>query len=111
MSNPCKKVNVNGHDYIRSDLVPEPAKGTRAVVVVDRGWIFAGDVTEKDGRICLDRAVWVFKWSSIGFAAVIADPTAKGVDIRKMPAPVDIPAGSEIYRVPVADDWGLTCKG
>jgi hypothetical protein len=25
--------------------------GTRAVVVVDRGWIFAGDVTRENGRI------------------------------------------------------------
>ena len=25
--------------------------GNRAVIVVDRGWVFAGDVTEKDGRI------------------------------------------------------------
>ena len=26
-------------------------KKTRAVIVVDRGWIFAGDVTRENGRI------------------------------------------------------------
>ena len=79
----------------------------RAVVVVDRGWIFAGDVTEENGRIYLDRAVWVFSWERIGFAAVVENPKQPGVDIRLMPTRVDVPAGSEVYRLPVASDWGL----
>jgi len=86
----------------------ERAKSGRVVVVVDRGWIFAGDVTEKDGRIYLDRAVWVFKWSSIGFAAVVENPTQSGVDIRPMSTLVDIPADSEVFRLPVGDGWGIT---
>lgn len=79
----------------------------RAVVVVDRGWIFAGDVTEKAGRIYLDRAVWVFSWQRIGFAAVVANPKQTGVDIRLISTRIDIPTDSEIFRLPVADDWGL----
>ena len=31
--------------------MPEVPIGNRAVVVVDRGWIWAGDVEEKDGKI------------------------------------------------------------
>ena len=58
------------------------ASGNRCVVVVDRGWIFAGDLTEENGRIRLTRAVWVFRWESIGFAAVVANPKTTGVDIR-----------------------------
>ena len=81
--------------------------GNRAVVVVDRGWIFAGDVTEHNGRIYLDRAAWVFRWEKIGFAAVVANPDQDGVDIRPMPTRVDIPAASEVFRLPVGDDWGL----
>jgi len=102
----CKEVNINGADYIRKDLVEQP-NGNRCVVVVDRGWIYAGDVTEENGRIYLDRAVWLFKWSSIGFASVLEDPTQKGIDIRKMPTRVDVPARSEIFRCPVGDDWGM----
>jgi hypothetical protein len=79
----------------------------RAVVVVDRGWIFAGDVTEENGRIYLDRAVWVFSWERIGFAAVVENPKQAGVDIRLMPTRVDVPAGSEVFRLPVAPHWGL----
>ena len=81
-------------------------KSNRAVIVVDRGWIFAGDVTRKDGRIYLSRAVWVFKWDSVGFAAVIDDPKKAKADIRPI-ADVDIPEGAEIFCVPVSEDWGL----
>lgn len=86
---------------------PEKPNGNRAVIVVDRGWIFAGDVTRKDGRIRLDRAVWVFRWESIGFNGVIDDPGHSGVDIRVMKQPVDIPEGAEVFCVPVESEWGL----
>jgi hypothetical protein len=94
-------LNINGTTYVPASLVPS---GNRAVVVVDRGWIFAGDVTREDGRIRITRAVWVFSWKSCGFAAVIEDPSK--ADIRPM-ADVDMPAGAEIFSVPVHDQWGL----
>jgi len=83
------------------------AAGTRAVVVVDRGWIFAGDVTREGNRIFLDNAVWVFRWESIGFDGVIANPKDDKVILRKMKNRVEIPAQSEIFSVPVSDDWGV----
>lgn len=94
-------ITINGVEY-----APVKSNGNRAVVVVDRGWIFAGDVTERAGRIYLSRAVWVFRWESVGFAAVVADPKKSKADIRPIDD-VDIPKGSEIFRIPVADDWGL----
>ncbi|MFA5801183.1 MAG: hypothetical protein WC911_01770 [Thermoleophilia bacterium] len=96
-----KSITIDGVEY--APVVPN---GKRAIVVVDRGWIFAGDVTEANGRIILSRAVWVFKWTGgCGFSAIFED--AKKADVRKMPTVVDIPAKSEIYRVPVSDNWGL----
>jgi hypothetical protein len=95
-------VTIDGVTYRR-----EQPNGKRAVVVVDRGWIFAGDVAEANGRITLTRAVWVFRWESVGFDGVIAKPKSDKVTIRKMDTPVDIPAEAEIFRIPVADDWGL----
>ena len=98
-------ITVNGVEYIRADSVPAAKpNGNRAVIVVDRGWIFAGDVTRENERIYLSRAVWVFRWESCGFAKVIEDPTQ--ADIRPM-ADVDIPEGAEIFCVPVNDQWGL----
>ena len=97
-------IEINGVEYVRADT---QQVGTRAVVVVDRGWIFAGDVTRENGRIRLDRAVWVFRWESIGFDGMIANPKSSQVTIRSMPNAVDIPEGAEIFMVPVDDSWGL----
>ncbi len=80
--------------------------GKRAVVVVDRGWIFAGDVTRENGRILLTNALHVFKWESVGFSGMISDPKKAKADLRPI-ANVDIPAGAEIFCVPVDDGWGL----
>ena len=99
-----EKIEINGVEYVRADVRPI---GTRAVVVVDRGWIFAGDVVRENGRIRLDRAVWVFRWESVGFDGVIADPKSAKVTIRPIPNGVDLPEGAEIFLVPVDDSWGL----
>ena len=96
-------VTINGVDY--APIANRPT-GTRAVVVVDRGWIFAGDVTRENGRIRLSNALHVFKWESVGFAGMIADPKKAQADLRPI-ADVDIPAGAEVFCVPVADDWGV----
>lgn len=104
-----EKISINGIDYVSVDFVAQPRSGTRAVVVVDRGWIFAGDVSEENGRIYLDRAVWVFRWERVGFAAVVQNPEAAGADIRPLSTRIDLPAGSEVFRLPVADDWGMSC--
>ncbi len=92
-------ITLNGIEY-----APVVQAGARAVVVVDRGWIFAGDIHEENGRIFLSRAVWVFRWETVGFAAVIEKPS--NADIRPI-ADLDIPMGSEIFRIPVPDNWGL----
>lgn len=81
--------------------------GTRAVVVVDRGWIWAGDVTEHDNKIVLSNAVWLFRWESIGFDGVLANPKNSKATLKRITNNVEIPNGSIIFRVPVADDWGL----
>ena len=98
-------IEINGVEYVRADT---RQVGTRAVVVVDRGWIFAGNVTRENGRIRLDRAVWVFRWESIGFDGMIANPKSSQVTIRSMPNGVDLPEGAEIFCVPVDDSWGLS---
>ena len=81
--------------------------GNRAVVVVDRGWIFAGDVRRENGRIYLSRAVHVFRWESIGFDGMLANPKSDKVTIKTLSNDVEIPAGSEIFSIPVGDQWGL----
>jgi hypothetical protein len=97
------KITINGIDYVPADSKPA---GNRAVVVVDRGWIFAGDVTRKNGRIALTNALHVFKWDALGFSGMVADPKAAKADLRPV-ADVDIPEGAEVFSVPVPEGWGL----
>lgn len=104
MNQAINEIEINGVKYRPITATPS---GKRAVVVVDRGWIFAGDVTEENGRIYLDRAVWVFRWESVGFAAVVDDPRKAKADLRPMSSRVDLPCDAEIFRVPVGDTWGL----
>lgn len=95
-------VTINGVDY---EPIANRPTGTRAVVVVDRGWVFAGDVTRENGRIRISRALHVFKWESVGFAGMIADTKKAKADLRPI-ADVDVPAGAEVFCVPVPDNWG-----
>lgn len=99
-----EEIIVNGERYVKASTKPS---GTRAVVVVDRGWIWAGDVVQEDGFIRLENAVWVFRWEEIGFNGVIDNPKSDRVDLRRMDNPVEIPNGSVIFRIPVTDNWGL----
>jgi hypothetical protein len=97
-------IKIDEVEYVRKDAVPAVPSGSRAIIVVDRGWIFAGDVTRENGRIKLSRALHVFKWETVGFAGIIEN--TKKADLRKI-ADVDIPEGAEIFAVPVHDQWGL----
>jgi len=100
----AETVTINGVEYVRADQIEAKPTGNRAIIVVDRGWIFAGDVTRENGRIKLSRALHVFKWESVGFAGIIEN--TKKADLRKI-ADVDIPEDAEIFCVPVSESWGL----
>ena len=97
-------IKIDEVEYVRADSVKQAPTGNRAVIVVDRGWIFAGDVTRENGRIKLTRALHVFKWTDVGFAGMLEN--TKKADLRPC-ADVDIPAGAEVFAVPVSDSWGL----
>ena len=97
-------IKIDEVEYVRKDSIQQKPNGNRCVVVVDRGWIFAGDVTRENGRIKLSRALHVFKWESVGFAGMLEN--TKKADLRKI-ADVDIPEDAEIFCVPVSESWGM----
>lgn len=108
MTNP-QRITIDKIVYVREDSVQQPPAGDRCVVVVDRGWMYAGDVTDENGRVRLSRAVHIQKFTGgIWFGGMLKNPDSEHVHLQLVPGGVvDIPAGSEIFRVPVADDWGL----
>ena len=103
------EITVDGVVY-----VPKvPPKTRRCFVVIDRGWLFAGDVEDytdpvSGHRILIHNAVWVFGWEKVGLTAVLEDH--RKADIRPLPdnaTEVDFPGSTEIYRIPVPDGWGV----
>lgn len=105
MSKP-ETIMIDEVKYVRADSVKAPIVGNRAVIVVDRGWIFAGDVTRENGRIKLSRAVHVFRWESIGFNGMLENPKSNKVTLKPLPD-VDMPADAEIFAIPVDESWGI----
>ena len=104
----ANELELNGVRYVRAGSVPTPVpSGNRCVLVLDRGWIVAGDITDRDGRIIVDNAVHVRSWSGIGFDGLIdSDGRGDNVDVRKMSSRFDCPADTELFRVPVGATWG-----
>jgi len=113
MSNELKEISLDGVKYLRADCVGEaPKPGKRAVVVLDRGWIVAGDVSTYEDehgqtRLRITRSVHVRSWTGIGFDGMIAAPKSDKVIIQPMSNGFDCPGDSELFRVPVDDNWGL----
>ena len=101
-------IDVNGVTYVPQDSSNTIPTGNRAVVVIDRGWIFAGNVTtcELTGELTITNAVHVFRWESIGFTGVLSDPKSSKVTLKECDYPVKVPSGSVIFSVPVNEDWG-----
>lgn len=99
-------ITINNVLYVPADSIKREIVGNRHVVVVDRGWIFAGDMKREKGRIKLSRALHVFKWNSIGFAKMVELGKNNKVDLRPI-ADVDLPEDAEIFSIPVDETWGL----
>lgn len=101
------EIQINGVKYVKADSISAPIVGNRHVVVVDRGWIFAGDLVRENGRIKLTRAIHVFRWESIGFDGMIANPKSNKVTLKPLNNSIDMPEDAEIFSVPVNESWGL----
>lgn len=109
MEQQINELTINGQQYVlKSSIQPEPPKGNRCVLVIDRGWVVAGDIEDKDWRIFVTRALWLFKWNEIGLDGVIKSPKSPKAVVREWPGgKVDVPAGAEVFRIPVSENWGL----
>lgn len=105
METKVNELEINGIKYIPKGT--EQPTGNRVVLVLDRGWIFAGDLTRKNDRLVLTRVLQVRHWSGIGFEGMLENPQSDKVIIKKMSHPVDCPASAELFCIPVSPEWGL----
>ena len=104
-------IEINGVTYapVGSGSASTLPSGNRHVVVIDRGWIVAGDVStdEVTKERIVSNAVWVFGWESIGFDGVLKDPKSSKVTLKSLPYPFKVPEVSVIFTVPVPENWGV----
>ena len=106
-------IKINGITYAPVGSTDGSANtlpsGNRHVVVIDRGWIVAGDVTtdEVTQELIVSNALHVFRWESIGFTGVLENPKSDKVTLKNIPYPVKVPQGSVIFTIPVPQDWGV----
>ncbi len=104
----AEKIVINGKTYVSETSVPPAVPtGNRHVIVIDRGWVVAGDLVVKEDRLYLNRAVHVLSWSGCGFDGMLRDPKSSNVKLKKFDHVLNAPADSEIFRVQVSNDWGM----
>ncbi|MDF1699852.1 MAG: hypothetical protein P1V36_01650 [Planctomycetota bacterium] len=102
------EIEVNGVTYVpKGSRAPAPT-GSRYVIVLDRGWVFAGDIVEEEsGRVKVVNVIHVRRWSSVGFDGMVADPGSGHVTLKKVTTPLSYPEGAELFRISVSDGWGV----
>ena len=106
---PLQVLEVNGVRYVPEGAA-SPAvlpEGNRAVFVIDRGFIYAGNYSLSDGQYTLSNAVNLRRYEFIGFEGVLANPNSEKATIIKVPYPVIVPSGSVLFLIPVPQGWGL----
>lgn len=97
-----QKITIDGVDY----APVSPPTGTRAICVLDRGWIFVGHLEKDDaGRFTLRNVANIRKWGSGGYGGLTTDPKASGVNLAPC-ADIVFDPSAMIFSTPVSDDWG-----
>ncbi len=95
------EIIVNGVTYTPKSEQPT---GDRYIVVLPRGWIGVGNVTEEDGTCRIANCYNLRRWEKNGFGGVTTDPKAAGVHLDKC-ADIIYRRDAEILRVPIAESW------
>jgi len=80
-------------------------QGNRHIVVLDRGWIFAGELSQDEqGMYRLTQAVNVRRWKQNGFGGLTKSATASGAELDPCD-PITFSASAMILAVPIGGDW------
>jgi len=83
------------------------AVGTRAIVVLERGWIFAGNLSydEKTDVSTITDCCNIRKWKTGGFGLLTKNATAAGAELDKC-EPIKY-KGNPIFVCPIDEAWDV----
>ena len=98
-------MSINGEDWVKADSQASRVTGNRRIVVLDRGWIFVGQLETNDAGVCtLRQAFNLRRWKSGGFGGVTLDPNAAGVEVDAC-ADVVFSVREIKFSVPIREEW------
>ncbi|MCP4570350.1 MAG: hypothetical protein GY841_22440 [FCB group bacterium] len=79
--------------------------GDRHLVVLDRGWVFAGNLSQDEhGVFTINNCKNVRKWSSGGFGGLALSAKNSGAVLDDC-APVKFEASARIFVSPISESW------
>ena len=87
-----------------TSLMANCQEGDRHIVVLDRGWIFVGDLTIKDGVGTLTNCHNVRKWTGGGFGGLTKGAKSSSAVLDSC-APIRFSEDAPIFVVPVGEGW------
>ena len=83
----------------------KPISGNRNLVVLDRGWIFAGSLTEPTpAKYLLVNVVNIRKWQKGGFGQLSKGAASAGATLDDA-ADLQFTASALLFSVPITDGW------
>ena len=79
-------------------------EGDRHLVVLDKGFIFAGNLSKKDDVYTLTNCFNVRKWSTGGFGGLSKSANESGATLDPS-APIRFEPRAMVFCVPISGDW------
>lgn len=80
-------------------------KGPRHICVLDRGWIFVGDLLMEGSECTLSRAQNIRRFKKVGFGGLTKGAKHAEAILDKCSAPIKFRRDAMIFCVPVGEDW------
>lgn len=79
MNGTQKSITIDGVEYVRADSLPKDAKpGALQIIVLQRGWVVIGHVTETTEEVTIADAQVIRYWgTSKGLGELVNGPTSK----------------------------------
>lgn len=91
-------------EKILEAISQEVPTGQRHLVVLDRGWIFAGDVSNENEVLVIRNALNVRKWQQGGFGALSLGAKRAGAILDKS-EDIYVSQSAVLFMVPIPDSW------
>ena len=103
MSTP-KTITIDGVDFVRADSIQPKPDGDRHIVILDRGFIFEGVLSEDDGVYTLTDCANIRRWERGGTGGMLKSAGKSGASLDDS-ADIKWSKGSEHFMAATPIGW------